>query len=223
MNDPRWDAVDRYVCNTLLTPDPILDQALADADAAGLPAIAVSPAQGKLLYVLARSMSARRILELGTLAGYSAIWMARALPADGRLVTLEVLQKHADVARKNFERAGVLDRIDLRVGSAAESLAAMVADGVEPFDLIFIDADKVSYPDYFRAVLGLSRVGTLIIADNVIRQGAVADPESSDANVIAVRQFNAIVAAEPRVTATAIQTVGSKGYDGFTAITVLAT
>lgn len=223
MNDRRWDAVDRYVCDTLVSPDPILEQALADAAAADMPAIAVSPAQGKLLFVLARSLGARRILELGTLAGYSAIWMARALPANGRLVTLEVLQKHADVARKNFERAGLLDRIELKIGSASESLDAMIAEGVAPFDLIFIDADKVSYPNYFRAALKLSRVGTLIIADNVVRDGAVADSRSVDANVIAVRKLHEIVAAEPRIAATAIQTVGSKGYDGFTAITVLAT
>lgn len=221
MSDTPWSDVDRYLSDTFLTPDPTLDQALADAEAAGMPAIAVSPPQGKLLFVLAHALRARRILELGTLAGYSGIWMARALPSDGRLVTLEVNPKHADVARKNFARAGVLDRVDIIVGPAREALNEMIQTGAAPFDLIFIDADKVSYPDYFRAVLELSRAGTLIIADNVIRKGLVADPGTVDENALAIRRFNDVVAAEGRVTATAIQTVGSKGYDGFTAITVL--
>ena len=221
MIDPRWTEVDRYIEQTLLDRDEALEAALRDAEAAGMPAISVTPAQGQLLFVLAKSMGARRILEIGTLAGYSSICMARALDAAGRLVTLELVLLHADVARKNFARAGVADRIDLRVGPALDALAAMRAERVEPFDLIFIDADKVGYPAYFDAVLPLSRSGTLIVADNVVRKGAVSRPDSTDVSVVAVRRFLAAVAAEPRVSATVIQTVGAKGYDGFTAITVL--
>ena len=221
MNDPRWTDVDRYIERTLLPSDAALDAALADGAAAGLPAISVSPAQGQLLFVLAKSMGARRILELGTLAGYSTIAMARALPADGRLTTLELEPRHAEVARKNFTRAGVAELIDVRVGPALETLTAMAAERAEPFDLIFIDADKVSYASYFAAVLPLSRPGTLIIADNVIRNGAVADDGATDANVVGIRRFHDVIAREPRVRATAVQTVGAKGYDGFTAITVL--
>ncbi len=220
MDDSRWTEVDRYIESTLLPSDPVLEAALADAAAAGLPAINVSPAQGKLLHILAAAMGARRILELGTLAGYSAIWMARALPPGGRLVTLEVNPRHADVARRNLARAGVADRVDVRVGPALDELGRLAAERAEPFDLIFIDADKVGYPAYFPAVLALSRPGTLILADNIIRNGAVAMPGSTDENVRAVRRFNEVVAAEPRVTATAIQTVGAKGYDGFAAIVV---
>ena len=222
MNDPRWTDVDRYVEATLLGRDDALDAALADAAAAGLPAISVTPAQGKLLFVLAKSMGATRILELGTLAGYSTISLARALGPGGRVITLEIDPHHAEVARRNFARAGVSDRIELRVGSAHDTLADLAANRVAPFDLIFIDADKVSYAAYFAAVLPLSRPGTLILADNVIRKGAVADPASTDANVMGARRFHEAVAREPRVTATAIQTVGAKGYDGFSAITVLA-
>jgi predicted O-methyltransferase YrrM len=166
-------------------------------------------------------MGARRILELGTLAGYSSICMARALPAGGRLVTLELEPHHAEVARKNFERAGVAKLIDIRVGPAIDTLRALASEGAEPFDMIFIDADKVGYAGYFSAVVPLSRAGTLIIADNVIRKGAVADDNSTDANVAGVRRFHDLVAGDPRVRATAVQTVGAKGYDGFTAITVL--
>jgi predicted O-methyltransferase YrrM len=219
--DPRWTDVDRYIEQTLLRDDPALDAALVDAAAAGLPAISVTPAQGQLLFVLAKSMGARRILELGTLAGYSTICLARALAAGGHVVTLELDPHHAEVAKKNFVRAGVSHLIDVRVGPALESLSEMTAGRAEPFDLVFIDADKVSYAAYFAAVLSLSRPGTLIVADNVIRKGAVADGDSTDANVVGVRRFLDLVAREPRVRATAIQTVGSKGYDGFTAITVL--
>lgn len=221
MADSRWAEVDRYIERTLVPRDAALEAALVDAAAAGLPAISVSPTQGQLLFVLAKSIGARRILELGTLAGYSTICMARALPDDGRLVTLELEPHHAEVARKNLARAGVSQLVDVRLGPALETLAAMAAEPVEPFDLIFIDADKVSYAAYFAAVLPLSRPGSLIIADNVIRKGAVADESSTDANVVAVRRFHECVAREPRVRATAIQTVGAKGYDGFTAITVL--
>jgi len=221
MDDPRWADVDRYIEQTLLRRDDTLDAALVDAAAAGLPAISVTPAQGQLLFVLARSMGARRILEIGTLAGYSSICMARALPADGRLITLELEPRHAEVARANFARAGVADLVDVRVGDAHATLAAMAAEGGDPFDMIFIDADKVSYAAYFEAVLPLSRPGTLIIADNVIRKGAVIDEHSRDANVAGVREFHDRVARDPRVRATAVQTVGAKGYDGFTAITVM--
>jgi predicted O-methyltransferase YrrM len=221
MDDPRWAEVDRYIEQTLLQRDAALDAALADAAAAGLPPISVTPAQGQLLFVLATSMGARRILELGTLAGYSAICMARALPADGKLVTLELEPRHADVARANFLRAGVSGLIDVRVGNAHETLAAMATGGEDPFDMIFIDADKVSYAAYLDAILPLSRPGTLILADNVIRKGAVADEHSRDANVAGVRAFHDRVARDARVRATAVQTVGAKGYDGFTAITVL--
>jgi len=221
VSDPRWTDVDRYIERTLLGRDEMLDAALADAAAAGLPAISVSPAQGQMLFVLARSIGARRILELGTLAGYSTICMARALPAGGKLVTLEMEPLHAAVARKNFARAGVAELIDIRLGPALETLSAMATERADPFDLVFIDADKVNYAAYFSAVLPLSRPGTLIIADNVIRKGAVVEEHSTDANVAGVRQFHDAVAREPRVRATAVQTVGAKGYDGFTAITVL--
>jgi predicted O-methyltransferase YrrM len=221
MDDPRWAEVDRYIEQTLLQRDDALEAALADARAAGLPAISVTPAQGQLLFVLATSIGAQRILEIGTLAGYSTICMARALPGTGRLVTLELDPHHAEVARKNFARAGVAGLVHVRVGPALDTLHAMAREGLAPFDMVFIDADKVSYATYFEAVLPLSRPGTLIIADNVIRKGAVADADSSDANVAGVREFHNRVAREPRVSATAIQTVGAKGYDGFTAITVL--
>lgn len=219
--DPTWTAVDDYVADTLIGPDPVLDQALADAAAAGMPAISVSAAQGKLLFVLAQSLRAKRILEIGTLAGYSGIWLARALPERGRLVTLEVDPTHARVARANFARAGVGERVDVRLGDARSSLDVMIAAGEAPFDLIFIDADKPGYADYFRASLALSRPGTLIIADNVVRDGRAADAASTDANVRAVRALIALAGADPRVSATVIQTVGAKGYDGFLAVTVL--
>lgn len=221
MSDPRWADVDRYIERTLLPRDEALESALADGTAAGLPAISVTPAQGQLLFVLAKSMGAVRILELGTLAGYSTICLARALPADGRIVTLELEPRHAEVARRNFERAGVSDLIDVRLGPALDTLAALTAERAGPFDMIFIDADKVSYASYFAAVLPLSRPGTLIVADNVIRKGAVADEASTDTAVVGIRQFHDAVAREPRVRATAVQTVGAKGYDGFTAITVM--
>lgn len=209
-----WTAVDRYVSDVLLTGDRAAETALETSAAAGLPAISVSAPQGKLLYLVARAMGARRILEVGTLGGYSAIFLARALPAGGRLITLELSPKHADVARANLAQAGLGDRVDVRVGPAADSMKALVAERGAPFDLIFIDADKVGYPEYFRLALALSRPGTLIVTDNVVRDGAVADAASDDANVRAVRTLHEMIAAEPRVTATVIQTVGTKGYDG---------
>jgi predicted O-methyltransferase YrrM len=222
MNEETWSSVDDYLCNRLLPRDPVLAEVLTASDAAGLPEIHVSPTQGKLLHLLARVHGARRILELGTLAGYSTIWLARALPAGGRVVTLESDAKHADVARANFVRAGVESIVDLRLGPALETLPQLAAGGDGPFDLIFIDADKETYAEYFGWALRLSRVGTIIIADNVIRKGAVIDPEHGDSRVQGVRRFFDAVAAEPRVTATTIQTVGSKGYDGLAIALVVA-
>ena len=210
----QWTTVDEYVNDLLVGSDAALDAALEASMAAGLPAIAVSPPQGKLLHLLARSMGARKILELGTLGAYSTIWMARALPAEGKLITLEYDSKHAAVARANITSAGLASKVEIRIGKAIDTLPQLT--GEAPFDLIFIDADKVSYPDYFKWALKLSRPGALIIADNIVRKGAVADPSSDDPNVQAVRRYNELLAAEPRVSATVIQTVGSKGYDGFT-------
>ena len=209
----RWSAVDAWWEERLLPADPVLDAALADARAAGLPPADVSPSQGRLLQLLARSHGARRILELGTLAGYSTIWLARALPPGGRLVTLERDPAHAAVARGNLERAGLADRVELRVGPALETLPQLAAGG--PFDLAFLDADKASTDLYLDQVLELLRPGALIVADNVVRGGAVADPGPGDPSTEGIRRFAARLAAEPRVDATAIQTVGSKGHDGF--------
>ena len=216
MSEKLWSAVDEYIAETFLPPDAVLDAAAKSADAANLDPIAVSPVQGKFLHLLARIQGVRSILEIGTLGAYSTIWLARALPSNGRLITLEASEKHADVARANIARAGFADRVEVRLGRAQDTLPQMVRDKAGPFDLIFIDADKTGYPEYFKWSLQLSRTGTLIIADNVIRKGAVADAASTDANVQGVRKFNAMVAGESRVTASAIQTVGSKGYDGFT-------
>ncbi len=215
MSDPRWTAVDQYVAGLFEPPDAALEAALADSQAAGLPPINVTANQGRMLHLIARAMGARRILEIGTLGGYSTIFFARALPPGGRVVTLEAEPRHAEVARANFARAGLSDVIDLRLGPALETLPRLVESGAGPFDVIFIDAHKPEYPDYLTWALKLSRPGTLIIADNIVRSGAVADAASTDANVQGVRRFNAQLAAEPRVSATIVQTVGSKGYDGF--------
>jgi len=214
MTQEQWTAVDRYITDLLVPSDAALDATLQASTDAGLPAINVAPNQGKLLSILALSMGARSILEIGTLAGYSTIWLARALPPDGRLVTLELDPKHANIAADNITRAGLSHQVDIRIGRAADTLAQLAAENHEPFDLIFIDADKASMPIYFDWSLKLTRPGSLIIADNVVRSGAVADPNTQDPNVQGVRRFNDILAAEPRVTATAIQTVGTKGYDG---------
>ncbi|MEU9045389.1 MULTISPECIES: O-methyltransferase [unclassified Kitasatospora] len=213
---PTWDAVDAYFSEQLVGHDPALEAAAAAADAAGLPNIAVAPNQGKLLHLLALTQGAKRILEVGTLGGYSAIWLARALPADGTLITLEIDPKHAEVARGNLAAAGLEKVAEVRLGRGADSLAALVEQGVEPFDLVFIDADKPSNPEYFRRALQLTRPGSLIIVDNVVRGGAVADADSTDPAVLGTRALHELIAAEPRVTATSVQTVGSKGYDGFT-------
>lgn len=214
MDKGQWTAVDQYITTLLDPPDAALDDALRASAAAGLPEIAVSPPHGALLTVLARAMGARRILEIGTLGGYSAIRLARALPPGGRLITLEVNPRHAEVARSNIARAGLADRVEVRVGPATASLAALADEGAAPFDLVFIDADKTGYTEYLHASLPLSRPGTLIIADNVVRQGRVIDPDDEHENVRGVRRFLAAVAAEPRLLATVIQTVDSKGYDG---------
>ncbi|MER8101945.1 O-methyltransferase [Kitasatospora sp. NPDC094016] len=216
MTQSTWDAVDAYFSEQLVGHDPALEAAAAAADAAGLPKIAVAPNQGKLLHLLALTQGARRILEVGTLGGYSAIWLARALPADGALLTLEIDPKHAEVAQGNIARAGLEKVAEVRLGRAADSLAALVEQGVEPFDLVFIDADKPSNPEYFRRALQLTRPGSLIIVDNVVRGGAIADADSTDPSVVGTRALHDLIAAEPGVTATSVQTVGSKGYDGFT-------
>lgn len=214
MNQERWNEVDRYITDLLVRPDPALQEALDASGAAGLPPINVSPPLGKLLQILARVAGARKILEIGALGGYSTIWLARALPAGGRLITLEADQTHAQVARRNLGRAGLGDVVEVIVGNALDTLPRLLADNRGPFDLIFIDADKTNYPAYLSWALRLSRVGTLIIADNIVRKGAVADATSSDPLVQAVRRFNELLAADPRLTATVIQTVGGKGYDG---------
>ena len=216
----QWSSVDRYITDLFLPPDPALEAALASSAAAGLPAISVSPTQGKLLQLLARIQRARSILEIGTLGGYSTIWLARALPPAGRLISLEVNPRHAEVARANVARAGLAGMVEIRLGPALETLRQLASEGQGPFDLIFIDADKPGYAGYLQWSLKLARQGTLIIADNVVRKGAVADAESKDENVQGIRKFNEALAAEKRVTTTVIQTVGSKGYDGLALILV---
>jgi predicted O-methyltransferase YrrM len=223
-SDPheRWSAIDRYISDHLVPADPALEAALGDSETAGLPSIAVTPNQGKLLELLARIQGARSILELGTLGGYSTIWLARALAPGGRLITLETEPRFAQVARANIARAGFADVVELRVGAALETLPQLHAEGAGPFDLIFIDADKQNYPGYFKWSLKLSRPGTVIVGDNVVRDGAILDPaaydpEHGDEVIKGVRRFYGLVADEPRVSAsaTAIQTVGAKGHDGF--------
>jgi predicted O-methyltransferase YrrM len=216
-----WTEVDRYFDARLAPADDALKQALADCESATLPPISVTPMQGKLLAMLASTCGARRILEVGTLGGYSTIWMARALPVDGRLVTLEIDPGHAAVAERNIARAGLDDRVDIIVAPAATTLAQLQADGVAPFDLVFIDADKQSSDTYFEAALALSHVGTLIIVDNVVRGGDVLDAASTDGGILGIRRLVELLSREPRVTSTAIQTVGSKGYDGFLMARVL--
>jgi predicted O-methyltransferase YrrM len=211
----QWTAVDRYITDMLVATDPVLDAALQASDATGLPEYQVSPNEGKLLQLLAMMHGARHILEIGTLGGYSTIWLARALPAEGRLITLEAVPKHAEVARKNIANAGFADVVEVRVGLALDTLPQLASEGYGPFDLVFIDADKRSNPEYFAWALKLSRRGSVIIVDNVVRGGDVIDPHSTDPAIQGVRRLIEMMAAEPRVRATAIQTVGSKGYDGF--------
>ena len=207
-----WSDVDAYL-SSLFPDDAVLQAAVERGRAEGLPEIAVSPMQGRLLNILARSIGARAILEVGTLAGYSAIWLGRALPPDGTMITLEVDAHHAEVARANLDSAG-LHNVEVRVGPARATMPQLVSDGAGPFDVIFIDADKVGYPDYLRWSLELSRPGSLIIADNVVRHGEILDAGTADASNSAIREFNAMLAAEPRVDATVIQVVGVKGHDG---------
>lgn len=215
MSPDQWTAVDRYLTDLFVPPDAALEAALQDSAAAGLPAINVTPNQGKLLMLLAQVQGARNILEIGTLGGYSTIWLARALPKGGKLITLESEPKHAEVARKNIARAGLADSVEIRLGRALATLPDLAAERRDPFDFIFLDADKESYPDYLAWSLKLSRPGSLIIADNVVRKGDVIDRASPDPRVQGMRRFNELLAAESRVSATAIQWVGSKGYDGF--------
>lgn len=215
MSDPRWRAVDDFVADHLLGSDPVLEAALSANAAGGLPPIDVSAAQGKMLHLFARMMGARRILEVGTLGGYSTIWLARALPDGGSLVTLELEPSHADVARANIARAGLADRVEIRVGPAADSLATMVAAGEGPFDLVLIDADKPSNTLYLRAALAMTRPGSVIVVDNVVREGGILDPSSNDPRIQGTRALFEAVAAEPRLSATAVQTVGAKKWDGF--------
>jgi predicted O-methyltransferase YrrM len=219
--EETWTAVDQYLSNLLVQPDAALTAALESNAAAELPAIDVAPNQGKFLHLLARMQRASRILEIGTLGGYSTIWLARALEPGGKLVTLEFEPKHAAVATANIARAGVADRVEIRVGAALESLADLAMENPAPFDLIFIDADKPNNPNYLKWALQFSRPGTLILCDNVIRDGEIIDAASDDPKVQGTRQFFDLLAAEPRVAATAIQTVGSKGYDGFAMALVL--
>ena len=219
MSQQQWTAVDDYLTGALVGTDEELDAALAASDAAGLPAIAVSPAQGKFLNLLARLTNARRILELGTLGGYSTIWLVRALPPDGHLITIEHQQKHAEVARANIARAGLADLVDVRVGAALDVLPQLAEEFAtghgEPFDLVFIDADKEHNADYFAASVRLTRPGGVIIVDNVVRGGEVVNPRSQNAAVQGTRRLIEAISVEPSASATAVQTVGVKGYDGF--------
>jgi predicted O-methyltransferase YrrM len=218
MTKRQWTAVDRYFAERLMAPDAALDAAREASWEGGLPDIAVAPNQGKLLHLLARMQGAKRILEIGTLGGYSAIWLARALPPGGKLICLEYDPMYAEVARANIARAGLADRVDVMTGRALDTLPKLSG----PFDFIFIDADKMSYPDYFRWALKLSRRGSVIVVDNVVRDGEVIDAKSTDPGVTGSRRLMDAIAAEPRVSATAIQTVGVKGHDGFAIALVVA-
>jgi len=220
MNQEQWTAVDNYIGSLVVPSDAALDAAIEASAKAELPAIAVTPNQGKLLHILARLVKAKKILEIGTLGGYSTIWLGRALPPRGRLYTLEINPKHAEVALKNVKLAKVGNVVELRLGPAIDSLKKLAKEKAGPFDLTFIDADKASIPDYFTWSLKLSRSGSLIIVDNVVRKGAVIDATSKDADVQGVRRLNEMLAKEKRVTATTIQTVGTKGYDGITIVMV---
>jgi predicted O-methyltransferase YrrM len=220
MTKKIWESVDKYLDKMLIPQDSTLEQGLADAAAAKLPAIQVSSVQGKLLHLLARIMGARNILEIGTLGGYSTIWMARALPEGGRVITLEADPKHAEVARKNFARAGVENKVELRLGKALDTLPQVAAEGRGPFDMFFIDANKSNMPEYFEWSLKLARKGSVIIADNVVREGAVLDAKTKDADIRGIRRFLEMVGKEKRVSGTALQTVGTKNYDGFAVVLV---
>jgi predicted O-methyltransferase YrrM len=213
MNDERWDSVDAYTTGLLQPADPVLEAAIQDS--AALPNIAVAPAQGQFLHLLARAVNARRILEIGTLGGYSAIWLGRALPEGGRLISLEISEEHAAVARGNIARAGLDSKVEVRVAPALDTLAKLKADHEEPFDLVFIDADKRNTPGYFAAAVDLAHAGSLIVVDNVVRQGKLIDLESDDPDAAGMRQLIEQMAADKRITPAVIQTVGVKGWDGF--------
>lgn len=221
MTEDRWGVVDNYIGDLLVLSDSSLESALADSAAAGLPAINVAPNQGRLLELLATMIGARRILEVGTLGGYSTIWLARSLPDDGKLISLELDTHHAEVARRNIARADLASVVEIRVGPASESLRDMISSRSEPFDLVFLDADKEGYPEYFGQVMHLVGPGSVIVADNVVRDGQVVDDASADPRVRAIRTFLELVAEERRVRATVVQTVGTKGYDGFALIYVI--
>jgi predicted O-methyltransferase YrrM len=218
----KWTEVDSYLTETLIPTDPILEATMAANAAAGLPSIDVSPTQGKWLHLLAKIKGVTRILEIGTLGGYSTIWLARALPSDGKLITMEFEPKHAAVAQQNIARAGLSHLVEIRIGAAADSLAQLHAEGAEPFDLIFIDADKPNNPTYLEWALKFSRVGTLIVVDNVIRDGKIADPNDPDPAITGTRTMFEMLSTNLRVSATALQTVGSKGYDGFAIALVIS-
>jgi predicted O-methyltransferase YrrM len=222
VSQETWNTVESYVDELLIPSDPVLEAVIAASEAAGLPTIAVTPSQGKLLYLLAHIQKAQRILEIGTLGGYSTIWLARALPDDGSIVTIEADKKHCEVARANIALADLLGVVDLRDGRALDVLPEIAAEGLDPFDMVFIDADKESNAEYFRWALRLSRVGSVIVIDNVVREGDVANATSTDPRVLGVRRLFEAIAAESRVTATTVQTVGSKGYDGFTLALVVS-
>jgi predicted O-methyltransferase YrrM len=215
MSQDQWSAVDHYFSDLLVPSDPALEAALKASDDAGLPRISVSPTQGKLLMLLAKIQGARNILEIGTLGGYSSIWLARALPQGGRLITLEADPKHAEVARANIARAGLANVAEVRLGRALETLPQLEAEGQGQFDFFFIDADKPSNPNYLAWALKLSRPGSVIVVDNVVRRGSVIDPDGNDPSLLGVRRFTEMLATEPRLSATTVQTVGVKGYDGF--------
>jgi predicted O-methyltransferase YrrM len=215
MSQELWTAVDQYINNIAIGGDAALEAASEAAVAAQLPPISVTPAHGKLLHLMARAQSARRILEIGTLAGYSTIWLARAVPAGGRVVTLEANPMHADIARANLTRAGVADRVDIRLGKALETLPQLAVEKQDPFDFAFIDADRMNLAEYFDWAVKLAHAGSVIIVDNVVRKGGVIDASSEDANIKGVRRFAERLSADSRVTATMVQTVSAKGYDGF--------
>ena len=215
MDQDRWNAVDAYIVDRLISSDEALDSVLDANAAGGLPAIDVSTTAGKFLHLITRISGAKRVLEIGTLGGFSTIWFARALPAGGKVVTLEYEPEHADIARANIARAGVAERVEIRLGAALDSLAALKAEGAAPFDLVFIDADKENNPNYLQWAMTLGRPGTVIISDNVVRDGEILDAASTDPDVQGMRRFFDMMGAEPRLSATALQTVGIKGWDGF--------
>lgn len=222
MNQDQWTAVDQYITKLFVPNDPALDAAMRASAAANLPAISVSPSQGKLLMVLARAAGAKNILEIGTLGAYSTIWLARGLARGGRVITLEANEKHAAVARTNLANAGLADVVQIRVAPALQSLPGLFAESPGGFDFIFIDADKANYPEYLKWAIKLSHPGTVIVADNVVRKGAIIDAATTDADILGMRKFNEILAAEPRLAATELQVVGSKGYDGIAIAVVQA-